>query len=145
MATGFHFLLNDEEEDVNTDTFTVVQLNGILDGQTANLPISGSVGDSTPTLAEAQQIMVQPGTMSDLHFKVTSTNTFSVILTVTVFKNGVATTLTLDVPASSTSIITDLINSFTFVAGDLLSILLSSPVGSGVIVEYTVGMKALYD
>jgi len=71
--------------------------------------------------AEAEVLITSPGTISKLRAKF-DLNSLNGALPITIRKNRSDTTLTLSIPATSTSEVTDLINSFTALAGDRISI-----------------------
>ncbi len=93
-----------------------------------NFP-SGQSGDSGNE-TEMVMIMTTSGTIDRLHFKYISNN-LDIPTTVTVRKNFADTSLTLSNPASSSVLQSNLVNSFTFVAGDEISITMITGAGTG--------------
>ena len=75
---------------------------------------------ATAIATEVQLAATRPGTIRNLRVQVTTAGTGAATNTYTVRKNGVDTTLTTSISNTSTGPATDLVNSFTVVAGDLL-------------------------
>lgn len=82
-------------------------------------------GQTTFNATEANRQMIMPfyGTASNLYVRITGAQSGTGSLVVTVIKNGVATTLTCTIAAGSgTGTFSDTSNSFTFVAGDRITV-----------------------
>lgn len=90
---------------------------------------SDAVGNET----EMIMVMTTSGTIDNLFVKYIEGggNTLNVITTVTVRKNLADTSLTVNIPASSTALVSNTSSSFTFVAGDEISVKFGIPSGTG--------------
>ncbi len=89
---------------------------------TAYCPIIGTSSFST-TEADRQMVMPYAGTIKNLYISTSSAQPASGTLILTIRKNGIGTSLTKTINASDPAgIYTDLTNSFTFNAGDLVSL-----------------------
>ncbi len=89
---------------------------------------SPSAIDSTETPKRAR--MTKSGTIRNLRV-ISGANTLSVAAVVTVLKNGVATALTVTIPAGSNAEFTDLADSFPVVAGDGVDLQIAVAAGAG--------------
>jgi hypothetical protein len=90
---------------------------------------AGGVGFSA-TRAEVEFIMTRAGTLRRLTHQA-NVNGRPNATSVTAMKNGVATALALSVPAGSTALIQDLVNTVSVVAGDRIAIRYVAGAGAG--------------
>jgi len=88
---------------------------------------SDAIGNET----EMVMTMTTSGTIDRLFFKYI-TNGLDIPTTVTVRKNFADTSLTLSNPASSNAVVSNVVNSFTFVSGDEISINFVIGAGTGI-------------
>ncbi len=80
---------------------------------------SGFVGNSV-TETDIQWVVPMAGTIKNLYFR-SSANTVNGSTTITMMKNGIAQSLTVTFGASTAGVQSDIVNSFTVAAGDLIS------------------------
>jgi hypothetical protein len=86
---------------------------------------------------------MRDGTASNLRVQVLS-NTFQVACTVTIFKNDVATTMTVTVPLGSSGTFNDLVNTVAFAAGDAISLRVVIAVGEAMGSTIVLGASIVY-
>lgn len=73
----------------------------------------------SPTQSVAQSVIPVNGTINNLYVNCTA-NTSTVDVTITVNKNSVNTAISVTVPAGTTGLFSDLVNTESFSAGDLI-------------------------
>lgn len=91
-------------------------------GTAATALFMGSGFITTANATEIQWAITRPGTVRNLRVQVATAGTGAATVTFTVRKNGADQTLTTNISNTSTGLVTDLVNSFTVAAGDLLSL-----------------------
>lgn len=92
-------------------------------------------GDTLPTVTTSQATAIQypiPFACTAMALRVFSlSNTFADVATFTIFKNGSATGITLNVPAGGTGQVADLVHSAPFAVGDTVDLQITSGFASG--------------
>ncbi len=84
---------------------------------------------TTAPATEPQQPMTRPGTIRNLRVQVATAGVGSQTVTYTIRKNGVDTALLTTINNTSTGLVSDLADTFTVVAGDLLSLKITKAAG----------------
>jgi hypothetical protein len=104
-------------------------------------------GDTLPTVTTLQATAIQypiSFACTVMALRVFSlSNTFADVATFTIFKNGVATTITLNVTAGSTGQFSDLVHSASFAPGDTVDLQITSGFasGGGNIIEFSASVQ----
>lgn len=99
--------------------------------------------ETNTTEADSQLSFGFAGTLSNLRIKCAA-NTYTGNATLTVYKNGVATALTVTITAGTTTLIEDTVNSFTFNATDLIGLVIEGGT-SGSITARSIGLTVAAD
>lgn len=102
--------------------------SGFSPGFTSYLSIMGALAPANEGLAN--QLAPAAGTISKLYIKANG-NTLDSATTVTLRKNGASTSLTATITAGSTSVFSDLSNTVSVAAGDVLAWQLTIAAGTG--------------
>jgi len=98
---------------------------GLLGGAGATTSYLADTGAAPAANLTAIEYPISQHYMTRLRVK-PEANTFATNVVATVFKNGVATALTVTIPAGSTAVVSDTAHSALFADGDLLAIVLSN-------------------
>jgi len=110
----------------------------MVPNQIRYVPPMGRISTPTGTEAEVQMIVPRSGKISNLYAK-PGTNTSSINLPLIIRINGVDTAVKVTFPAGDSSQQTDIINTATVSAGDLISLRWISSAGTGSITNAAFG------
>lgn len=137
--------------DYNSNTFQNVPLmslgfiNGtplaIAKATTSQHPVSG-IGTAGP-ISDIEFYAPVAGTVTQLRTFVPSTSNHTSTCTITVKKNGVLQTLLTSYTSGLTGLQTDLVNTFTVIAGDRISLEIANPSAGGGNRDFDVSMVGL--
>jgi hypothetical protein len=148
VATTRNITINGTTQDLSADrTFSAVMLTGMPN--IANVGISGSLryfGFSGLPIATSEVtrriIICNNVTLKNFYVYTSTTQPATGSHVLTIFKNGVATAITITIPSGSgAGLFSDTTNSESFVQGDAISIqaVNNALVNSGVIVSFQIG------